>query len=159
MSRITGKKHYAQIMFILLIFMLFTFSGVSALLLAVNSYRNIIQSETETATYRNKVSYLREVIHQKDIKGQISVKKIDGNDALVIDVSEDFAQYIYASDGYLRELLAKKDADISLDFGEKIMEAESLDITMDGNVLDIKVTDTDGTVYSSAVSIKTGGGK
>ena len=159
MSKISGKKHYAHIMFILLIFMLFTFSGVSALLLAVNSYKNIVESESETADYRNNVSYLREVVHQKDVDGKVTVSKIGDGDAIVIDVSDEYAQYIYVSDGYLRELLAKKDGDIAPAFGEKIMAASDLKITQTGKLLEFELTDENGKVFNSAVSLKTGGAK
>lgn len=159
MSKISGKKHYAHIMFILLIFMMFTFSGVSALLLAVNSYRNIVESESETADYRNNVSYLREVVHQKDIGGKLKVTKIDGGDAIAVDVSDDYVQYIYVSEGYLREMLAKKDGDIAPNLGEKIMEATSLEIKQTGNLLEFELTDENGKIFNSAVSLKTGGAK
>lgn len=159
MSKISGKKHYAHIMFILLIFMLFTFSGVSALLLAVNSYKNIVDSESETADYRNNVSYLREVVHQKDVDGKLKITKIEGGDAIVIDVSDEYAQYIYVSDGYLRELLAKKDGDIAPGFGEKIMEATNLKIIQTGKLLEFELTDENGKVFTSSVSLKTGGAK
>jgi len=159
MSKISGKKHYAHIMFILLIFMMFTFSGVSALLLAVNSYRSIVESESNTADYRNNVSYLREVVHQKDVDGKIKITKIDGGDAIVIDESEDYAQYIYVSDGYLRELLAKKDGEVAPQFGEKIMEAQDLKITKTGQLIEFELTDDNGIVFTSSVSLKTGGAK
>lgn len=159
MSRISGKKHYAHIMFILLIFMLFTFSGVSALLLAVNSYRSIVESESKTADYRNNVSYLREVVHQKDVDGSLSVAKIGDGDAIIVDVSDDYAQYIYVSDGYLREMLAKKDGDIAPEFGEKIMAASDLKITQTDKLLEFELTDESGKVYTSSVSLKTGGTK
>ena len=146
MNRGVGKKHHIDIMFLMIVFLIFTFSAVSVLIMAINSYRNVVTASESNGSARIASAYIREIVHQNDIGGNVYISKLDGVDCLKVEESEDYSIYIYEYGGYLRELNCKEDSGATVDFGDKIMEitALSFEELEGGDAVEICVTDTYG---------------
>lgn len=140
------KKHHIDIIFLMTLFLIFTFSAVSVLLMAIDSYKSVTASNERTASARIATSYVREVVHQNDVNGAVSVDKLDGVDCIKIDEGDGYFLYIYAYDGYLRELNASENSGAGLDMGDKIMEIKDMEVSwsMDDSLLCVYVEDSFG---------------
>ena len=126
MNRGRVRKHNIDMMFLMVLFLVFTFSAVSVLLMAVNSYRSVVYANEANSNARTAIAYIREEVRQHDNEGAISLSKIDGVDCIKMTVDEGYSLYIYEYDGYLMELEAKDDSGATLDFGNKILEVNNL---------------------------------
>ncbi len=126
--------------------------------MAVNSYKSVVYANEENANARTAIAYIREKVRQNDKAGAIQVSSFDGIDAIQIESAEDVVIYIYSYDGYLRELEAKKGAEVTADFGNKIMEVQDMSISGNENqLLKITVTDTSGITSDVSIAVKSGG--
>ena len=136
-------KHNIDIMFLMVVFLIFTFSAVSVLLMAINSYRSVVNASESTASARTAAAYMREVIHQHDEEGKIWVGTFEGNVCVTIDEGEGYYLYLYEYDGAIRELNAKEGSGATPDFGDKIIDVKSMDIATkeDGNIIEITIID------------------
>ncbi len=146
----------------MILFLIFTFSGVSVLLMAVNSYRSVVDSNLKDTDARAAMAYVREVVHKCDNGSGIDIGTIEGNSCLIIqDESGEYSRYIYAYDGYLRELLAKDDSGATAEFGDKILKVNSFDIAWlpEGNGLEANIEDNSGKAHVVDIAICSGGDK
>ena len=78
------KKHSMDIIFLMVLFLIFTFSAVSVLLMAVNSYRSVVYANEENANTRTAVAYVREQVRANDNAGAIEIGNFDGTKAIKI---------------------------------------------------------------------------
>ena len=82
-------------MFLMILFLIFTFSAVSVLLLAVNSYKAVVVANEENSNTRAATAYIREKVRQHDESGSIEIAEIDGNKAIKMKEAEGYYLYIY----------------------------------------------------------------
>lgn len=146
-------SHSVDAIFVVLVFLLFVFSAVSALLLGVNFYRKTVDQGNSTSDKRTATAYIREIVRQHDTNGAISVGSFDGNDALVIEISEDFELYVYFYEGNLYELTTKKSSSLHAKDGQIIMSLNSFNIEQKDNVLIVNTTDTQGVMENVIIGI------
>ena len=132
MKRLTPQKHSIDVLFQLVVFLLFTFSAIVLLLLGVNFYRSTVERSDKNNSARVAVAYIREVVHQNDEADCVSLTEFDGLPCMKLKQAEGYVLYLYLLDGELRELYTKEDAKVSSADGQKIMELESLSFTMQG---------------------------
>lgn len=130
MRRETERKHNIDILFQMVVFLLFTFSAILLLLLAVNFYRSTVEKSERNQSARVAVSYIREVIHQNDEQGGISLTQFDGVPCIRLKQAEDYVLYLYLKEGELRELYTKEGAQVSSADGQRIMQLRQLDCSM-----------------------------
>ena len=156
MSKERTRKHNIDIMFLMILFLIFTFSAVSVLLMAVNSYRSVVYANESNADARTAIAYIRETVRQHDSAGAIDVSEIDGKQCIRMVVAEDYYLYIYEYDGYLMELEAKENSGVTADFGNKILEIKSLEISQEnqGQTLYVDIEDADGGSEHVSIGIK-----
>lgn len=122
------QRHSVDILFLLVIFLVFLFSAVSLLVLAINFYRSTSVRSEENDSARVAVAYVREVIHQNDVADEISICEFDGVQALAARQEGDYVLYLYYNDGELRELYTKEGAQVTAEDGQRIMELQAFDI-------------------------------
>ncbi len=160
MSNTRLKKHNIDIMFLMILFLIFTFSAVSVLLMAVNSYRSVVNANEEGSNARAAMAYIKEVVRKNDDTGVIAISNIDGVNCLEIR-QDGYSSYIYAYDGYLMELTAKDTAGATVDFGDKIIKVNSFDISWidDYRTLLVEIEDASGNMHEVDISVKSGGVK
>jgi hypothetical protein len=149
------RKHNIDIMFLMVLFLIFTFSAVSVLLMAVNSYRAVVLANESNANTRTATAFIREEVRSHDKGGSISLDTIDGRSCIKMSEGEGFSLYIYEYDGYLMELEAKDGSGATADFGNKILKVNSMEITEEGqDKLQVQIEDDQGAEQSVIIGIK-----
>ncbi|MCF0127817.1 MAG: DUF4860 domain-containing protein [Pseudobutyrivibrio sp.] len=150
-----SRKHNIDLVFLIVLFLIFTFSSMSVVLVGINSYRGVVEAAESNASARAAVAYIREVVHQNDVNGGVVLCEFDGRNAIGIDLGNDYCMYIYENDHNLMELYTKAGASVSADAGESIMEVQQLEFSrIDDNVISISVTDSLGTHEKVLISTK-----
>lgn len=150
------RKHNIDIMFLMVLFLIFTFSAVSVLLMAVNSYRSVVFANEANSSARTAIAYIREEVRQHDKNGAISLEKFDGNDCIKMSEGEGYSIYIYQYDGYLMELESKDGAGVTAEFGNKILEVKSIEFSEgeSKNTINVQVQDALGDTQKVVIGIK-----
>lgn len=150
-----AKKHNIDIMFLMILFLIFTFSAVSVLLMAVNSYKAVVKANEENAGTRAATAYIREKVRQHDRAGAIEITEIDGNQAIRMEEAEGYSLYIYYMDGYLMELNAKDGAGVTADFGNKLIEIKGMSFSwVDNQLIEVQVQEKNGINQVVEIGIK-----
>jgi len=150
----TKRNHSVDFLFLMVVFLLFTFSAVSVLLLAVNSYKAILNNGDQDASSRAAVAYVREVVHQNDKAGNIALETIEGQKVLVLDQGDGYVMMIYALDGKLRELYTTENSGVKLSQGADIMDVVDFDIDMKDSVITVDCTDDFDNHETVIISVK-----
>lgn len=152
------KKHSTDIIFLMILFLIFTFSAVSVLLMAVNSYRSVVYANDENANNRTAVAYVREQVRANDKSGNIEIADFDGNQAIKITKDDTgIILYMYCYDGYLMELETKEGAQVSAEFGNKIIEMINIDFSWKNNqLIEVNIEGIDGAREVVDIGIKSG---
>ena len=149
------KKHSMDIIFLMVLFLIFTFSAVSVLLMAVNSYRSVVYANEENANTRTAVAYVREQIRANDSSGNIDIADFDGTKAIKITKEDGIILYMYNYDGYLMEMETKEGADVTPDFGNKIIEIRDMDFDWINNqLIEVDVVDASNNQEVVKIGIK-----
>jgi hypothetical protein len=139
----------------MVLFLIFTFSAVSVLLMAVNSYRSVVLANEANSSARTAIAYIREEVRQHDAEGAVSLDTFDGVDCIKMSEGSGFNLYIYEYDGYLMELEAKDTAGATADFGNKIMEVNSISFSQGENgTINVQLEDSLGAKQDVVISIK-----
>ena len=156
MSSGKSRKHNIDIMFLMILFLIFTFSAVSVLLMAVNSYRSVVYANESNADTRTAVAYIREAVRQHDSAGAIDISTIDGIDCIRMSEGGEYYRYIYEYDGYLMELEAKEGSGATADFGSKILQINALEVSMENssNTIDVDIENANGDKEHVTIGIK-----
>lgn len=153
------KRHSIDILFQMVIFLLFTFSAITLLLLSVNFYRSVVERSEKNESARVAVAYIREAIHQNDEQSGVALAEFDGVSCIKIKQSEDYLLYLYMKDGELRELFTKESAKVTSDDGQKIMQLQSLTFDMHGDDLVIvECEDLEGNCEKVFVTVRSKSG-
>ena len=136
-------------------FLLFTFSAIVLLLLAVNFYRSIVERGEKNESARVAIAYIREVIHQNDEQGEISVTEFDGVPCIRIMQTEDYVLYLYLKEGELRELYTKEGAKVSSADGQTIMRLKEMAFSMqEPNTIVVECEDMAGNQEKVFIGIR-----
>ena len=109
MKRRNEKKHVIDFLFPLAVFFVLAASSVAIVVLASG---------------RTALAYVTEKMHQNDENGAIADGTFDGENALVIRQrydEKDYVTYLYAYDGYLRELFIRDGTEAKASDGRKIL--------------------------------------
>ena len=159
MKKGAEKRHSIDILFQMVIFLLFTFSAITLLILSVNFYRSIVERSDKNESARVAVAYIREAIHQNDEQSGVALAEFDGVECIKIGQAEDYVLYLYMKDGELRELYTKEGARVTSDDGQRIMQLQNLTFTMkDDNVIVVECEDVQGNSETVIVSVRTSTG-
>ena len=107
MKRRNEKKHVIDFLFPLAVFFVLAASSVAIVVLASGFYSRQVKTSSASYSGRTALAYVTEKMHQNDENGAIADGTFDGENALVIRQrydEKDYVTYLYAYDGYLREL-------------------------------------------------------
>lgn len=149
------KKHNVDIIFLMVLFLIFTFSAVSVLLMAVNSYRSVVYANEENANTRTAVAYVRERVRSYDNAGAVQIIRFDDRDAIEIDEGDGIQLIIYCYDGYLMELETKEGAGVTPDFGNKIIEVNNMELSWkNSQLIELQLEDANGENQVVEIGIK-----
>lgn len=110
MKRKNEKKHVIDFLFPLAVFFVLAASSVAIVVLASGFYSRQVKASSDSYSGRTALAYVTEKMHQNDENGAIADGTFDGENALVIRQrydEKDYVTYLYAYDGYLRELFVR----------------------------------------------------
>lgn len=159
------KKHINKIFIAVLAAAFITTAALTAVL-GVNIY-SIASSGDMTSSPDSAVSYITEKVRECEDKSNLRTATLGGSiPALVIssDTEENSRDtWIYVYDGYLKELTAKRDANVSAASGKNIAALQGVDFSLapasSGNsLLQIDMTGRDSTPLSFCINLYGNGG-
>lgn len=152
------RKHVIDFLFPLALLFVLAATSVALVVLASGTYSRQVRESEDSFSSRTVLSYVTEKLHQADSSDSIIAGNFDGQDAIVIRQNysdQSYVTYLYAYDGYLRELFIREDVSASAADGRKILATDgfSFDETADG-LFHLYCTNQDGTTSDTYVSIK-----
>jgi hypothetical protein len=132
------KKFIVDILFVLVLFGVFTISALVLVTIGADVYKGTVNSMHSNYEVRTSASYITEKIRQNNIsvsgENNIQAVTLGGYDALCLPKQVNdttYYTYLYCHDGYLKELFTNDSASLGeniLSAGQNIMEASSLNI-------------------------------
>ena len=137
MNRRPAKTRMSGV-FVLLLTAVFAACVLMVLLTGAGVYRRLAERDRETADRRTAVQYVATKVRHADVLDAVSVEDFDGVDALVLREDYDGDVYltrVYCYDGWLRELFAAAETELTPADGEKVLAAEALELTLENGVL------------------------
>lgn len=118
---------------------IFALCALAVLLLGGRVYRNLAEAGEDSYRSRTACQYLTTRVQQA---GKVAVSDFGGADALVIREeigSRVYLTRIYCHDGWLRELYCAETADLQPADGEKILEADNLNLSLEDGLLTAEI--------------------
>lgn len=128
-----GKKengrHMIDSLFVLLLFCVFAVSSVILILFGADIYQKTVSSMNDNYASRTCTAYITEKIRQSDTCDAIRIDDSLGYERLLMTRSINGLEYatsLYEHDGYLYELFARTDIELSADAGQPVIALTSL---------------------------------
>lgn len=144
--------------FIILLYLLFTFISVSLLLVGGEVFSNISNSIDDNYDIRTSLSYVRVKLRQGDEKNNIYIDENNETPRLIIEEGDGrdiYQTIIYHYDGALYEMYIKKGVPFKQSDGDRIIDLEKLDFNIRDNLVEISTESKDGTTDSFFVALRT----
>lgn len=144
--------------FVLVLFCVFVITILLVLMTGANVYKQTSKTMAEGFDKRTCVSMLIQKIRNYDSEGAISVKDIDGCNALVFSENisgDEYVTYIYYYDGNIKELFVPEKYDFKASDGNDLMTASGFTATIDDKLLTFKYK-IDGEEITSCINLKSG---
>jgi hypothetical protein len=163
MNRQTNKTQISSLA-PLLLFVVFTTCVLSVLLTGADVYQKVSNRDRTAFQHRTVAQYITTRIKQSDTADMIYVGNFNDNPGLhsvsvdptaASEITGDtlflkeelggrtFYTRIYCNEGYLRELFAQAGLEFAPAMGVQILELESLQFTMRGDLIYVQITYTD----------------
>lgn len=121
------NNHVVDVIFVLALFAVFAVCALMLVSIGAGVYQKTVDDMNSNYNSRTAYSYVAEKLRQNDEADAVSVADLGGSPVLVL--SNDFggtvySTYLYAYDGYIRELFVGPDfqmSDDSLSAGQKLL--------------------------------------
>lgn len=154
-----ARKHPTDILFVLLLFLVFTSSALAVILLGAKVYQNTASRMESNYTVRTALAYVTEKIRHADESGAISPGELDGLPALILSQEIEgtsYRTYLYFQDGALKELLTESSREVTPEQGTAIVSLAgfSIEKTEDG-FYSVRAEDANGEVLSAYIRPRT----
>lgn len=155
MKKSSDNKHTVDMLFVLTLFCVFAVCASLLIALGANVYQSTINDMNRHYTLSTASAFITEKVHQHDEKDSVEVGDFQGAKAIILKENYgDFVyyDYIYAYDGYVRELLVGENATVSLDAGQKILAVKKFNIEKSGDkLITIRLIDNDENMLSQSI--------
>lgn len=142
----------------LLLFGVFAACVLAVLLTGAGAYRRLTARDQASYERRTCAQYIATRVRQADCMDHVSVEQFSGVSALRLAEEGGYVTRVYCYDGYLMELYAAEDAELTLEDGEKLMETAGLALSLKDGLLEIAVTGPDGAEDRMCLSLRCGEG-
>lgn len=152
-----GIQHYMDSLAPLLLFGVFSACVLSVLLTGAQAYRRLTLRDGESYERRTAVQYVATRVRQSDSLDSVSVEDFLGVSALVLREEGGYATRVYCSEGYLMELYAAEEDLMVPGDGERILELQGLELSLEDGLLTVVSTDGTGTQATLRLSLRSGG--
>ena len=126
------QKHIIDILFVLTLFGLFALSAIFLISVGANVYSKTVDHMDENFDTRTSLAYITEKIRQSDGEDAVSVGKLEDKDAIIITThgsDSDYYTFLYQHDGYLKELMVRKDITLGPEAGQNILQVSDFSVT------------------------------
>ena len=145
MNEAGKQNHVIDMIFVIALLFMFAMSALMLVALGSSIYRRSVDTMQAGYERRTAYAYISEKLRQYDCTGSIGIESFQGNDAIRVESTFGDTEYVtrlYAYDGALMELMARKDAgDIPPEQGQRIMDITSMEISaVDPGILRITLT-------------------
>lgn len=127
------NRHIVDTLFVLTLFAVFAICSMLLIAFGANIYQKTINNYEEHFNISTSVAYINEKLRQSDDSNAIELIDFGSSDAFRISSSfndTDYYTYIYMDDGYLKELYAKAENELSPKAGKKLLPINSFDINV-----------------------------
>lgn len=127
----TTKQFSFQFIFIMLLYLLIVMLSVMIISLGKNIYDNINEDRNTNYELRVSLSYIANKIRQSDKIGAVEIKKLHGDNAIVINEiydEENYQTWIYFYDGAIYEMFTDEETTFDLSDGMKVVDIDSFNI-------------------------------
>lgn len=152
-----GIQHHIDGLLALLLFGIFSVCVLSVLLTGAQAYRRLTDRDQASYSRRTCVQYIATRVRQADLLGGVRVESFEGAPALTL-AEDGYVTRVYWYDGYLMELYAGEDAELSPEDGEPVMEAGGLSVSLKDGLLTVDVTGISGEKDRLLLSLRSGEG-
>lgn len=163
------NKHTIDALFVIALFFAFALSSLTLIALGANVYRGIVDHMSQNSVERTAYAYITHKLRQyDDSTGSFYVEAFGDTNALIIATEINgvrYKTYLYEYEGYLCEMIARSELDMSPSDGTRIMEMNELTIKAEGGGLySFTICPADGNemqllVNTHSETINTGGGE
>ncbi|MGN0377212.1 MAG: DUF4860 domain-containing protein [Suilimivivens sp.] len=126
------ENHIIDVLFVIALFCIFALSAVFLITIGANIYGKTVSHMESNFSSRTSFAYITEKIRQADKNGSVNIGEFDGRPALFITETlegTDYITYLYEYDGYLKELMVRRDTPLSPSAGQDIMEISEFSLT------------------------------
>lgn len=142
-----SKGQTMNVLFTMLLFLVFVLCALFTVLIGGKVYENISSRMEDNYSGSVSLNYIANKVRQGDEAGQITVREIDGIAVLELGQNigdQKFVTWIYCRDGYIRELFTDTESGLGLNDGLEIIECDGLELAMDNRILTVATTGAGG---------------
>lgn len=145
----SGKRSISGLAAALLL-CVFALMILSVLLSGAGAYQRLTVRGEENYDSRSSAQYVATKLRQAPSAESVELRTFGGSDCLCITEEIDGAEYItrvYCHDGWIRELFTLAEGDFTPGDGEKILEAEALELNFENELIRVAVTNGSRTQF------------
>ena len=155
------QRHIIDILFVLTLFGLFALSAIFLISVGSNVYSKTVDHMNENFDTRTSLAYITEKIRQSDKEASVTIGDLEGTDAIIIATqAEDsnYNTYLYAYDGYLKELMVREDITLGPEAGQNILAVSEFSVTpINEHLISCRIAVNPRQSYDLLISIHSGG--
>lgn len=154
--------HMIDFLFTIALFGVFAASALLAVIIGANVYKSTTQNMSDNYNNRTSMAYITEKIRQHDQSQGVLVEDIDGYTCLLFRQTYDgegYTTYIYADNGWLRELFIRDSLGFSPEMGEAVIEIRNFDMKLAApGLYQLSLVDADGQLTQMYISVRSESG-
>lgn len=157
MTRKTNRKHNIDGLIALVLFGVFAACVLTVLLTGADSYRRLTTRDRDAYARRTCIQYVATKVRQAPSAELVGVSDFGGADSLCLAEDIGGSRYVtqvYCYDGWLRELFSLEGDTFLPEDGEKIIEAQSMSLSLEDGLLSIHIVDGSGEDSQLTLSIR-----
>lgn len=140
-ERRKAPSHSIPALFVFLLLGIFALFSLVLIVFGAQAYRNTIEYTAAHNRERILSAFIRNNLRTSDVVDAVCFLKEEEVPRLVLNDPEDdeYVKYIYVYDGQLCELYTEVENEFNAEAGEIICAADSIDVRMDGSVMEVVV--------------------
>ncbi len=158
-----GRRHHSIAgVFVFLLLGLFALMSMLLVLEGARAYRAAVDLTSRHNTERLMHAYIRNSVRAEDTVGAVTVEEVDGVPVIRIrqememrqEDNTPFSNYIYCYEGMLMSQYLEEGRTLHLDQGEDVCEVSGCEISLEGNMLRVMLTDVNGKTYQDEIALR-----
>ncbi len=127
------KKHMMDVLFVLLVFCLFTLTSLSVVYVGLEVYQNTTETMDQEFQVNTSFQYIIEKIRQNNTNDSIDIVTVEDKQALRLKQrynNQDYYTYIYQDEKQLKELFISANQTPHIKDGDTIMDISKFHISV-----------------------------